>query len=191
MIYEYDRSLVSKFEKVMPGRVIYAPADKFYERYLLADNNDKVKLPALSVWREQIGLDKTGSLTPLRIQNVRYPDNEKFTAEQVFSIPLSIDYKLEMWTATDTDRDDLLKEMLYFLNLYPYLEMSYRNHKFTFPIVIGDVTDSSDISSFENTGDIYRMTVPLQVPDARILYFSNIDTLKHIDLSFFVNNQKD
>lgn len=189
MLYLYDRALVNKFAQVMPGKVIYSPVDTFYERYLLANDNSGLVLPALSVWRTGINIDKGTLPSHLRIGNVKFPNPQTFTAEQFYSCRAEMSYQLDAWTANDTDRDDLLKELLYFLTLYPYVAIEYRGHKFTFPITLGDATDSSDISSFENTGDIYRLTIPLQIPDARILYYDDIKLLKFIDLTFLADDQ--
>ena len=172
----------------MPGKVVYSSVDKFYERYLLGNDNNTIVLPALSIWRSSMVLDKTTLPTHLRIGNVRYPNRVNFSAEQLYSSHVELSYQLETWTANDIDRDDLLKEIIYFLTLYPYISITYREHNFTYPIVIGDVVDSTDISSFENNGDLYRLTIPLQVPDARLLYYDDVKTLKHIDVSLICDN---
>lgn len=189
MLYLYDKAITKKFETVMPGKVVYAAVDKFYERYLLANDNKGIVLPALSLWRNSLVLDKSSMPTQLRVGNIRYPNQERLLAEQLYSTKVELSYQMDIWTANDIDRDDMLKEILYFLTLYPYIAIEYREHKFTFPILIGDITDSTDISSFENTGDIYRLTIPLQVPDARILYFDDVKLLKHIQLQYIVGEQ--
>lgn len=188
MLYLYDKALVDKFAKVMPGKVVYASVDKFYERYLLGNDNKGLVLPALSIWRSSLVLDKGTVPTQLRVGNVRYPNQETFIAEQLYSAKIELTYQLDAWTANDIDRDDLLKEILYFLTLYPYIAIEYRGHKFTYPILLGDITDSTDIASFENTGDIYRLTIPLQIPDARILYYDDVKLLKFIDLKYLVED---
>ena len=189
MLYLYDKALVGKFAKVMPGKVVYASVDKFYERYLLGSDNRGLVLPALSIWRSSLVLDKSSVPTQLRVGNARYPNQEKFLAEQLYSAKIELSYQLDAWAANDTDRDDLLKEILYFLTLYPYITIEYRGHKLTYPILIGDIVDSTDIAAFENTGDIYRLTIPLQVPDARILYYDDVKLLKFIDLKYLVGDE--
>lgn len=189
MLYLYDKAITKKFETVMPGKVVYAAVDKFYERYLLANDNKGIVLPALSLWRNSLVLDKSSMPTQLRVGNIRYPNQERLLAEQLYSTKVELSYQMDIWTANDIDRDDMLKEILYFLTLYPYIAIEYREHKFTFPILIGDITDSTDISSFENTGDIYRLTIPLQIPDARILYFDDVKLLKYIQLQYIVGEQ--
>lgn len=190
MLYLYDKAITEKFTTVMPGKVIYASVDKFYERYLLANDNKGLVLPALSIWRSSLVLDKGSIPTQLRVGNIRYPNQEKFLAEQLYSAKIELSYQLDVWTANDIDRDDMLKEILYFLTLYPYISIEYKEHKFTYPIFIGDITDSTDIAGFENTGDIYRLTIPLQVPDARILYFDDVKLLKHINVTYLIEGEE-
>lgn len=190
MLYLYDKALTNKFETVMPGKVIYASVDKFYERYLYANDNKGIVLPALSIWRSSLVLDKGSIPTQLRVGNIRYPNKETLLAEQLYSAKVELTYQLDIWTANDIDRDDMLKEMLYFLTLYPYIAIEYKGHKFTYPVLIGDITDSTDITGFESSGDIYRLTIPLQVPDARILYFDDIKLLKYIKIDYLINGEK-
>lgn len=190
MLYLYDKALVEKFSKVMPGKVVYASVDKFYERYLLSNDNKGLVLPALSIWRSSLVLDKSSLPTQLRVGNTRFPNQQAFLAEQLYSAKIELSYQMDIWTANDIDRDDMLKEILYFLTLYPYIAIDFRGHRFTYPIAIGDITDASDISSFENTGDIYRLTIPLQVPDARIMYYDDVKLLKYIDLKFVADGQE-
>jgi len=190
ILYNYDKALVSKFKKVFP-RVVYSPVDKFFDRYLLSSNNDSVKLPAMSVWRTNSEFHPHNAPSQLRVANMRVPTNDPMVARQIYSMQVSLSYQLDLWTDNDIDRDDLLKEILYFLVKYPNITIRYQDQNFVFPIQIGIPDDITDISRFEDTGDIYRMSIPLSVPDARFMFYDDVKKLKYINIELYVDDEFD
>lgn len=190
MLYNYDKALEEKFKKVFE-RVVYAPVDKFYERYLLKNGNNPIQLPAMSLWRVNSEFFPYNATTQARIPNFRMGTQDPLLARQIYSMQTSLSYQLDLWTANDIDRDDLLKEVLYFLVMYPNIHVEYQGQKFVFPVQLGVPDDVTDISQFEDTGDIYRVSIPLTVPDARLMFYDDVKKLKYINLSYYVNGELD
>ena len=188
MLYLYDKALENKLKKVFDNTV-YAPVNKFYERYLLKNGNDPVQLPALSIWRmPQYEFNMGNARTQLSISNLAIKHRPELYVKNIYSIPVSLNYQLDIWAGTDIDRDDLLKELLYFLILYPDIYIEYEGQKFEFPTIVGSPDDITDISGFEVTGDLYRISIPLEVPDARLLFNQDTKLCKYIDISYYVND---
>lgn len=189
MLYKYDHALLEKFKKVF-NPVIYAPTDKFYERYLLGNNNDKVELPALSLWRTSFEIIPYNMRTQLRIPNDRRLLQNKELAREVSSVQVRLNYQLDIWAGTDTDRDDLLSELLYFLTLYPDVRIEYKGFIYEFPVLLQQSPDDvTDIANFESTGDMYRISIPLEIPDARLLYYQDKKTVRFLKYSLFVDDE--
>lgn len=189
MLYKYDHVLLEKFKKVF-NPVIYAPTDKFYERYLLGNNNDKVELPALSLWRTSFEIIPYNMRTQLRIPNDRRLLQNKELAREVSSVQVRLNYQLDIWAGTDTDRDDLLSELLYFLTLYPDVRIEYKGFIYEFPVLLQQSPDDvTDIANFESTGDMYRISIPLEIPDARLLYYQDKKTVRFLKYSLFVDDE--
>lgn len=190
MIYLYDKALEDKFKKVF-NNTIYAPTDKFYERYLLKDNNKSVKLPALSLWRISHEFNPNNARTQLSVPNFKIRNDKNYLVRNIFSMQINLRYQLDIWAANDIDRDDLMKEILFFIVSYPDIFITYQNQKFEFPVLVEPPDDVTEIADFEANGDLYRVSIPLSIPDARLLFYQDYRTCKYIDLSYYVNNEFD
>lgn len=191
MMYLYDKSLELKLKRVF-DRVVYSPIDTFYERYLISNKNqDPVQLPALSLWRTSYEFDPYSARSQLATSNFRIAKNDKYLATHIYSMKVQLNYQLDIWAATDVDRDDLLQEILFFLTVYPNVVIEYQGEKFSVPILIEPPRDTTDIANFDRTGDFYRVTIPLQLPDARLLFYQDAKTCRFIDVSVFVDGQLD
>lgn len=192
MLYEYDKSLISKIKKVFdPDRVVYAPVDKFYDRYLMHNKNKSIDLPAISIWRTNMEFDPFTPFTQSRVANFRMDTTDELVARQIYSMKVQLTYNLDIWASTDVDRDDLLKELLFFFIRYPNISITYQDQNFAFPVHVDPPEDTTDISNFENNGDLYRITMPLLIKDARFLFYDDVDKMKYVNLQFYTNNDLD
>lgn len=190
MIYLYDKALENKFKSIF-DRVVYASVDKFYDRYLIGtDNKEPIKLPALSLWRTSHEFNPYNARTQLTVPNHRMIKDEAML-RQIYSMQIKLTYQLDIWAASDIDRDDMMKEILYFLVSYPDIWIEYEGQKFMFPVQVEAPDDITDIAQFDSSGDLYRITIPLEVPDARLLFYQDARMCKYIDLSYYVDGQKD
>lgn len=190
MLYKYDRALVDKFKKVFDP-VIYSPVDKFYERYLLSNDNSQIQLPALSVWRTSHQVSPFDARTQLRVPNDRKLLDDPNYARQVFTMKVQLNYQLDVWAGSDIDRDDLMKELLYFITIHPNISIEYENFKYEFPVLmLQPPDDTTDISDFESTGDIYRVSIPLTIPDARLFFYQDVKTARFVKYSMYVDDDK-
>lgn len=190
MIYQYDKAIENKFKKVF-DRVVYAPTDKFYERYLLSENNkDNVKLPALSIWRTSHEFYPNNARTQLNVSNMRIPNMDTYMSRHIYSMQIKLNYQLDIWAGSDIDRDDMLSEILFFLVTYPNIYIEYEGQNFAFPIQIEPPDDVTDISEFDSNGDLYRISIPLIIPDARLMFYKDAKMCKHIDLTYYSNEEE-
>jgi len=193
LIYLYDRALVDKFKKVFDeDRVIYAPVDKFYERYELGKKNKtQIELPALSIWRTSHEFNPYTATTQMRIPNFRKKvDKDADLARQIYSMEIHLEYQIDLWASSDVDRDDLMKEILYFLVRYPNIYIEYQGEKWSFPVHIQPPDDTTDIANFDSTGDLYRLTIPVSIPDARLMFYQDTRICKFLKIDYFVDDNK-
>lgn len=188
MIYLYDKAMENKLKKVFPNTV-YAPVDKFYERYLIGNQNSgPIKLPALSIWRTSHEFFPFNARTQVSVPNFKIRHDDEFRVRNIFSMQIVLRYELDIWAATDIDRDDLMKELLFFLVSYPNIFIEYQGQKFEFPIQVEAPSDTTEIAEFDSNGDLYRISMPLVVNDARLLFYQDAKTCKYIDLSYYTND---
>lgn len=174
-------------KKLYP-RVVYAPVDKFYSRYIEVENtkDQQVKFPAISFWRISHEFNPVNSLA-----NLRTPSSQRYTPEeirQIFSMEIPMRYQLDIWANTDIDRDDLFTELMYALTLYPNINIYYDNAYIQFALEIESAEDISDVAQFEETGNLYRISVPLLLRNSRLFFYRDVKFNKHIKIDFSVND---
>lgn len=115
---------------------------------------------------------------------------QKTELQQIYSMQIPLDYQLDIWAKTDIDRDDLFTELMYFLTLYPDVSIEYEGQHLAFPIHIEPADDITEISEFESTGDLYRISIPIRVPDARLFFYKDVKYNKHLKLSLGIMNDQ-
>ena len=196
MLYLYDKAMKDKLSAFYP-RVVYAPVDKFYQEYLTNNDNEKesqTKLPALSIWRishEFNSFSARSNMNTPSLQTKMFHNNtNKTDIHEIFSMEIPLTYQLDIWAATDIDRDDMFTELMYALTLYPYITIQYQGVSILFSIMIENADDLTDIANFESTNDLYRMSIPLRVPDARLFFYKNAEECKHIKIDLSVAGDK-
>lgn len=185
MFYLYDKALTDKLRRFY-SRTVYSPVDTFYTRYLEGVDNikGKIQLPALSIWR--VGQEfqpfnaRSNLNTPAMIKHRPGQDVLEYT----YSMQVPLRYQLDIWASTDIDRDDMLQELLYVLTLYPDIVIKYRGQLISFPLQIESVDDTTDIVSFESSGELYRYSLFLNLNSARLFYYqSSSKVARFINLS--------
>lgn len=189
MLYLYDHAFEKKLRKVFP-RVVYAPVDEFYQRYFLQENStDSIELPALSLWRLSHEFNPYSARSHLNtpsMQNVKLPKSE---LQQIYSMQIPLNYQLDIWANNDIDRDDLFTELMYFLTAYPDISIVYEGREIAFPIHLEAADDVTDVTNFESNGDLYRISIPCRVPDARLFYYRDVKYCKYLDIDFSLDDK--
>lgn len=107
---------------------------------------------------------------------------------QIYSMQIPLEYQLDIWAKSDIDRDDLFTELMYFLTLYPNISIEYEGQSLAFPLHIEPADDVTDISEFESTGNLYRISIPIRVPDARLFFYKDVKYNKYINITLNVGN---
>ena len=161
-------------------------------------NQDKAILPFVSLSREgwQLNLDRQGFQTFIGQQVVRRmgPDNLPIDVRMQV-IPITINYRLSVWTKDRVTNDALMRELLFYYHLRPSL-LAYIPHGLNiahkFNIYFNsDVEDNSDIANINNHGTYFRQDVTLYTDDA-YLFHANYQQLVAVDpqLNFSWDNSK-
>lgn len=172
MLYLYDKALTDKLRKFYP-RVVYAPVDVFYLRYLEDVNHKKgeVKLPAISIWRVSQEFNPYNARSLLNTPANLIKRQDKDTLEAIYSMQVPLTYQMDIWASTDIDRDDMFQELMYALTLYPDVVINYRGQRIAFPLQIETPDDVTEINEFESTGELYRYSVPMTINSARLFFY--------------------
>lgn len=187
MNYLYTTAIEEKLKKLgLP--VIKAPVSEFYQRYQESIESGKpLTFPAISFWYTfDINLYDRQSLR----DTVEHRIMSDKTRLDIYTAPLNLEVSIELWTVSDpikgtqgdVDRDDLLAEMLYYLQVFPNIYVDYKGEKKQFALFPYNVTDNSDISKADSKGGrMYRTTIDLKIDNARFFYTNETHYLHNIE----------
>lgn len=187
-VLEYDKALKSKIQNVFDNVVLAEPDMAFKRSAELPENEGKVKLPLLSLYRENytILLESVNQRAFRRGKKVAYPNEDSddySTVQMMESLPVRIDYQLDLWADRRDTVDNLAAEVLFWLLGNPKIEIPVpeTDRTMEFSFWFEDMQDNSDIMSFEEKGRLYRITIPLYFDEARILRTDEIKTALDVE----------
>lgn len=186
MMYLYDESLTAKLKNVFLN-TIYAPVDKVFKEYLKDTSNLEIKMPLVSLYRSSFQMDPTSFTELFRGRASKYTTTEKDSLEVLKGISLTLNYQIDIWGKTDKQRDDLLKELLFFLLTSPEFSVTLGTKSYTFYLNVQPPEDNTDLSSFEDTGEYYRVSIPATV-DCRLVNVYDVQTVKYLLVSTEVSS---
>lgn len=180
-VYAYDKALVEDLrarfkttnkDSKINQTVQIGPTDQMFN-ILGQLNDDKVIMPFISLERLdwQLNLDRQGFQTFVGEQVFTRigPDNKPIEVRAQV-IPITINYRLSVWSEDRITNDALIRELLFYYHLRPSL-MAYIGHglniahKFNIYFNSG-IEDNSDIANHNNRGTYFRQDLTLYTDDA-------------------------
>ena len=179
-VYAYDRAIVedlrARFDtgdnKQVNENVQIGPASNMFS-ILGSIDDDKIIMPFVSLERLdwQLNLDRQGFQTFIGDEVYTRYDNENKPVEvRAQVIPITINYKLSVWSKDRITNDALCRELLFYYHLRPSL-MVYVGHginmKHKFNIYFNSgIEDNSDIASQDKNGTFFRQDMTFYTDDA-------------------------
>ena len=180
--YAYDRAIVEDFrarfnksdinDSEVNKTVQIGPADQMFS-ILGQMNGDQVIMPFISLERLdwQLNLDRQGFQTFLgeKVFVRMGPDNLP-TEIRAQVIPITINYRLSVWTEDRVTNDAIIREILWYYHLRPSLMVYVGHglniaHKFNIYFNSG-IEDNSDIANQVNRGQYFRQDLTFYTDDA-------------------------
>ena len=182
-VYAYDRSIIEDFRARFKGNpksketkindtVQMTNPDRAFE-ILGTLNSDKAVLPFISIEREnwQLNLDRQGFQTFIGEQIITRMGPDNLPVEiRMQVIPITINYRLSVWTKDRVTNDALMRELLFYYHLRPSL-LAYIPHglniahKFNL-YFNSEIVDNSDIANHNNHMNYFRQDVTFYTDDA-------------------------
>ena len=180
-VYAYDMAIVEDLRarfssspvesQVNKNVQIGSPTQMFSIIGSLEDDN--VIMPFISLERLdwQLNLDRQGFQTFIGDMVYTRLDNENKPVEvRAQTIPITINYRLSVWSEDRITNDALCRELLFYYHLRPSL-MVYVGHginmKHKFNIYFNSgIEDNSDIANFDTNGTYFRQDMTLYTDDA-------------------------
>lgn len=206
-VYAYDRALVEDLKARFKGSIVdsevndtvqIGPADQMF-RIVGELNDDKPILPFVSLERIdwQLNLDRQGFQTFVgdRVYERIGPNNQKVEVRAQV-IPITINWRLSVWTRDRITNDALCRELLFYYHLRPSL-LTYVGHginiKHKFNIYFNSgIEDNSDLANQVNHGTYFRQDMTLYSDDAYLWRANYQDKVEIIPgLTFNYSNPSD
>ena len=180
-VYAYDKALVEDLR----ARFGYSPVDSQVNknvqigspsqmfRIIGSLDDDNIIMPFISLERIdwQLNLDRQGFQTFVGDKVYTRLDSENLPVEvRAQTIPITINYRLSVWSEDRITNDALCREILFYYHLRPSL-MVYVGHginiKHKFNIYFNSgIEDNSDIANFDTNGTYFRQDMTLYTDDA-------------------------
>ena len=154
-------------------------------------NDDQTILPFISLERInwQLNLDRQGYQTFIGDEvYTRIADDNLPTDVRAQVIPITINWKLSVWTRDRITNDALMREILFYYHLRPTL-MVYVGHGLNmahkFNVYFNsEIEDNSDIANHNNNGTLFRQDVNMYCDDA-YLWKANYQPRVRIDTDLY------
>lgn len=181
-VYAYDKAIVEdlkarfKTPKVKGSQVNntvqIGPTDQMFN-IIGAMNDDEIIMPFISLERLdwQLNLDRQGFQTFIGEEiYTRIDPQNKPVEVRAQVIPITINYKLSIWTKDRITNDALCRELLFYYHLRPSLLVYVGHglnmaHKFNIYFNSG-IEDNSDIANQINKGTYFRQDMTFYTDDA-------------------------
>lgn len=192
----YDNALLDKFTNpetgVFENTVLSPPDEAFMRCAELPANGGQVKLPLISIYREGYTINlENWNYRRFRIgQKQSYPDpNTKTEVTMVRTLPIKIEYQIDVWATSKTQVDAIVRELVFWLLDSPYVKIEVPNSDYRPEVSfkIEDIVDNSEIMSFEERGRFYRMTIPIVFEEAHLFCFNNLKTVLEVPVELSID----
>lgn len=200
-VYAYDKAIVEDFRarfkksivdsEVNPNVQIGSPDQMF--NIIGQLDNDNVIMPFIGLQRLdwQLNLDRQGFQTFIgdRVYQRIGPDDKPINVRAQV-IPITINYRLSVWSKDRVTNDALVRELLFYYHLRPSLMVYVGHglniaHKFNIYFNSG-IEDNSDIANFNNNGTYFRQDMTFYTDDA-YLWRANYEQLVEIQPDLYFN----
>lgn len=199
-VYAYDRSIVEDLRARFKSTIVdskvnetvqIGPTDQMFN-IIGTLNEDQVIMPFISLERVdwQLNLDRQGFQTFVgdRVFTRIGPDN-KPTEVRAQVIPITINYRLSVWSEDRVTNDALIRELLFYYHLRPSLMVYIGHglnlaHKFNIYFNSG-IEDNSDIANHVNKGTYFRQDLTFYTDDAYLWRANWMNLVKITPTTYF------
>ena len=101
------------------------------------------------------------------------------------SIPISLQYQIEILSRDNISAETMLVESIFFLIENPILSITLpgMNKSVDFPLLIKELDDVTELSEFSEKGKVYRYILVCEVQEARIFAQSELNYIKKAEIA--------
>lgn len=160
---------------MFPNTVWGSPSEAFKNLGLI--NQDKAKLPMISIWRSDTSFDSNVSMSQLRLgYDFNAPDTPDGKIRNIRCLPLNLQYDFDIWGTSDDQASTILCELYFSIMENPCFMVYASNASFNCEVslLLKDFSNNSDTIDKKERGNLFRYTIVTECP-ARISYRQDLD----------------
>lgn len=183
----YDEAMLNKFRGVFENTVFSGPDEVFEALAELHGASEVPKMPAISIHRYQSSVNSRLDSHPGSFlgQKLSYVDQTKSEVYNTLTMPLQLEYMVELWATKRSIVNDLTSQILFWLKRRPNIKIDIPKvgEEQVFSIdVMDDIPDNTQISDFTERGRLYRTTLTLVIDNARLFNVYQDKTVLLVDV---------
>lgn len=175
----YDDAIIEKFRELFNTDKIFIIPPERAKDTIAQLSRDDITFPLISLDRHGFTLRDSGSNWTASIKGVADSVDSTGKANIMHTIPIRIQYQLDVFTVDRLSCDEILRELLFYFKLHPtlYVDIPYGlNGKHKFNVFFNsDIEDNSDTVNHINNGVLYRYTATLYTDDAYLFANTPVD----------------
>ena len=172
-VSSYDHAIVNKFRELFDdNRISILPVEDAF-RFVSQLNRDDLEFPLISTTRLGVTILKSDVNQAQKTKGhlVRQDENNNSIFAQ--SIPIRIEYQLDIFTVDRESCDEITRELVFYLYQHPTLQAHFDygldiEHNFNL-FLNEDIVDNSDTIEHVNKGVKFRNTLTFYTDDARLV----------------------
>lgn len=160
-ISNYDTAVVEYFESFYDNVVYGSPSVAFKNAAM--KNNDKVKLPLISIYRSDLSLTSLRNYALFKKGNISAISEDKVTRERI--LPITFSYQADIWASTTYVAAQLFSEVLFRTLDKPTVLVHHDGFKVPIEkyLRVTDIIDNSDATQISTRGRLNRYTIIYQL----------------------------
>ena len=188
----YDDAIIARFREVFNDDTISILPVENAIRYIAQLKRDNVTFPLVSTMRTGYSIVSSNVNHPAKMIGsftTRNGENDNIFAQ---SIPIRIEYQLDIYTVDRWSCDEITRELIFFFYQHPTLVAHFDyglgiDHNFNI-FLEDDVVDNSDTVDHWEKGVLFRNTLTFYTDDARLFrrkkqiqgeIVASVDILEH------------
>lgn len=176
----YDQALSTKIKSWLPAEtdVEILTQENLTRRFEIAadkSNDSKISFPRVDISRDRTFELQQSSKNEMSFNGVRLYGDDK-EAKILNSIPISLDYQIDIYAKKAKEADAILVQLLFKLINNPRIVVTLSDGKEKIPQVFHfyldpQIENSSDVQERLYQGEFTRWTIKLHMPNVRLYQF--------------------
>lgn len=193
-VKSYDEAIINKFREVFNTDTVYILPVENAIRFEAQLTKDNIKFPLISTNRLGYSIITSQVNQAAKMIGSFKGRDDDNTNVFVQTIPIRIEYQLDIFTKDRASCDEITRELIFFFFQHPTLKAHFDyglNIEHNFNLFLNDdIVDNSDTIEHINNGVMFRNTLTFYTDDSRLFRRKN-QTQGEIVADVFIKDERD